>query len=46
MSNLSQVMTGFLGPRSCVLDRHSVFFGPFLHDPDDILYLGVTCASQ
>lgn len=27
-------------------DRHSVFFGPFLHDPDDVLDLGVACASQ
>lgn len=28
------------------LDRHSVLLGPFFHDPDDVLYLGVTRASQ
>lgn len=28
------------------LDGHSILLGPLLHDPDDILHLGVSCASQ
>lgn len=46
--NSSNFMMGKLVPGlglGC-LDRHSVLLGPLLHDPDDILHLGVSRAPQ
>lgn len=34
------------GAPPAVSHRHPVLFGPFLHDPDDVLHLGVPRASQ